>query len=226
MTLLNRSHLALFVAALLLCISGAPFVAADDKDSDKNENRPELREPRDDRATGDFLPPDDAKAKERDRRREPMGDQEIEAARQIIAQLYPELSERLEQLYAEDPEKFRKTIERRFSRVRFLVKLQERDPALFALRMDDIRLGRETMALVKQVKQAYRDDDKAAYRKLYESLEEKLEAHFDVKQKLRQAELEALRQRVENLEEDLEDLEDERDDLIEQRMGELVGPEW
>ncbi|MEL7089328.1 MAG: hypothetical protein AAGL98_12960, partial [Planctomycetota bacterium] len=159
-----------------------------DRDLDRG-GYDDLREPRDPEIPGDFVPPLPPDGEERPGRRPPMTDPEIQAARQIIARLYPELALRMDTLHAENPQKLRRTIERRFPRVRFLVKLQKRQPALFALRMDDIRLGRETFALAKQVQQAHLNDDKEAYKDLYATLEEKLAAHFDVKQRVRQAEL-------------------------------------
>ena len=155
-----------------------------------------------------------------------MADQEVQAAREIVAQLYPELTERMDTIYEKDPEELRRILQRRFPRIRFLVHLKDKNPALYELRIQDIRLGRESSALAKQVKQAHLDDDKARYKTLYKELEDKLTQHFDVKQRLRQQEIEALRQRVEQLEDQLEQQDDDRKDIIEQRLGELVGPEW
>lgn len=238
----TRPLLTLVFAAALLGVA-TPFVigqpgpeddrparhAERDHDHDRDRDRGDandLREPRDEQHPGDFMPPEPPPGDDRPGRHHPMTDQDVDAARQIIAQLYPELAERMDALYNEDPEKLRRTIEKRFSRVRFLVKLQERDPAMFELRIDDIRLGQATYVLAKQIKQAHLDDDKDAYKTLYAELEKKLEAHFNVKQKVRQAELVFLRRRVEQLEEDLDDRDDDRDDLIEQRLNELVGAEW
>jgi len=229
-----RSYLTFFFTAAFLGLAMPSAVGQPGGDEDRPARHAErdrggyddLREPRDSEVPGDFVQPLPSDGEERPGRRPPMTDPEIEAARQIIAQLYPELAVRMDTLHAENPAKLRRTIERRFPRVRFLVKLQKRQPALFALRMDDIRLGRETFALAKQVQQAHLNDDKEAYKDLYATLEEKLAAHFDVKQRVRQAELDLLRRRVEQLEEDLDDRDDDRDDLIEQRINELVGPKW
>ena len=228
---LSRPCTMLALTAALLCgAMPCGVVLADDdrpgRQAERDRDRgDDLREPH---AGGDHAGPPHEGPPEDDRRgrRQPMTDAEVESARQIIAELYPELAARMDALYEESPDKLRRTIEKRFSRVRFLVKLQERNPAMFELRMSDIRLGRETHALAQRVKQAHLDDDKKTYKALYAELEDKLAAHFDVKQRVRQAELDLLRQRVEELEADLEDRDDERDDLIEQRLNELVGPEW
>ncbi|MEM7627052.1 MAG: hypothetical protein AAF333_15760 [Planctomycetota bacterium] len=215
-----RPWMMLAVTTALLCGS-APFaVTQPGPDDERTPRHPERNRERG--VDRDLHEP----GGERPGRRQPMTADEIESARRIIAQLYPELAERMDTLYEENPEKLRRTIETRFPRVRFLVKLKERDPAMFDLRLSDIRLGRETLALARQVKKAHVDDDKDKYKMLYAELEAKLAEHFDVKQQVRQAELDFFRQRVEQLEDELEDRDDDRDDLIEQRLNELVGPEW
>jgi hypothetical protein len=155
-----------------------------------------------------------------------MDDEELAVARQVIAELYPEVGPRLDQLAEEDPGELRRTLQRRFPRVRFLMELRERDPQMYELRLADIRLGRATAALAQQLREARAADDKPRHRALMDELEEQVAEHFDVRQTIRELEIEKLRQRLAELEEQLEERDDERDDLIEQRVGELAGPDW
>lgn len=155
-----------------------------------------------------------------------MTDQDLDAAQAIVARLYPELAERFDALRREDPRQFKQTLERRFPRVRFLVELQDRDPAMFELRMADIRLDRQTDALAYELREARNADDKDRYEDLRDAIEAKVTEHFDVRQQIRAMEIEMLKQKLEDLEERLDDRDDDRKDLIEQRVNELAGLDW
>jgi len=177
------------------------------------------------------VPPmfDDEDGGKRDRGRRAnfrMSDQDLDAAHAIVARLYPELAERLNVLRDEDPRQFKQTLERRFPRVRFLVDLEKRDPAMFELRMTDISLDRQTEALALQLREARDADDKDRYEDLREAIKAKVAEHFDVRQQIREMEIEKLKQKLEELEERLDDRDDDRKDLIEQRVNELAGPDW
>ncbi len=155
-----------------------------------------------------------------------LDDQDLDAAQSIIAQVYPELAERLAQLRADDPRQFKQTLERRFPRVRFLVELQKRDPAMFELRMADIRLDRQTDLLAQQLRDAREADDKVRYKELRDQIEAKVAEHFDIRQAIRAMEIEHLKLKLEELEERLDERDDDRKDLIEQRVEELAGRDW
>ncbi|MEO0514322.1 MAG: hypothetical protein AAF086_03395 [Planctomycetota bacterium] len=153
-------------------------------------------------------------------------EQDLDAAQSIVLRVYPELTERLAKLRAEDPRQFKQTLERRFPRVRFLVELQKRDPAMFELRMADIRLDRQTDLLAKQLREARDADDKDRYEDLRDAIEAKVTEHFDIRQSIRAMEIENLKLKLEELEERLDDRDDDRKDLIEQRVDELAGRDW
>ena len=154
-----------------------------------------------------------------DRRRWRMDDQEIAAARQIVARLYPDLSERLEQLFEDDPDEARRTLERRFRSVRFLVHLQKHDPEMFELRMRDVILDRRAQELAAKAAEADQPDQQGLLR---QRLHEALATHFDVRQKIRQREIDWLHRKVESLEDEIADEADRREALIEERVAELM----
>lgn len=213
----------LFLAAALLVPGSVGLAGADD------DRRPDGPPPHEHDRDFDELRKSEGDSDDRSddrRRRSRMSDEQIESARQIVQRLYPEMTEQLEQLHAEDPAELRRTIERRFPRVRYLVKLQEKDPEMFELRMADITLGRQIETLAEQVRQAHLDDDKDAYKARREQLEDKVADHFDARQAIRELEIQMLERRVEELKDRLDEHDDDRDDLIERRVEELTGPEW
>ncbi|MEM9882763.1 MAG: hypothetical protein AAF800_07590 [Planctomycetota bacterium] len=150
-------------------------------------------------------------------------DAEAEAAREVIGVLYPELAERLNKLRDEDPRAYRDALERRFPRVRFLVRLRERDPEMYALRVEDITRARQVEALGKAYRAAEADGDDMKSRAIKDDLEDAAAAHFDVRQTIRRIEIDRLRARLEAMEQQLEEQDDDRDDLIERRVDELTG---
>ena len=111
-----------------------------------------------------------------------------------------------------------------------LAVLRERDPALYDLRVRDIRLERETEALAAEARRVRRDasveDPEDRVEDLHEELEERVEAHFELRQEIRAAELERMQERLERLREDLDRREDDRDELVAQRVAELRGERW
>ena len=114
-----------------------------------------------------------------------------------------------------------------FPQVARLTFLRERDPALYDLRVRDIRLERDTEALVAEARRvrgdASIDDAEDRIEDLHEELEEKVEAHFELRQEIRAAELERMEERLERLKEDLDRREGDKDELIAQRIAELRG---
>ncbi|MEO1237836.1 MAG: hypothetical protein AAFX76_13700, partial [Planctomycetota bacterium] len=162
---------------LISVLALAPAALAQPRDDGGEE--PRFEEPRSD--------PD-----REHRRGRALTDEQVDAALEIVGRLYPELSERLETLREEDPRKLRQTLQRRFPRVRFLVNLQDRDPAMFELRISDLTLERQTRELAERLRAARDGDDRDAVRTLRDEIEAKVAEHFDVRQSIRQREIELL----------------------------------
>ena len=141
----------------------------------------------------------------------------------IIELLQPDLAAELRELGERDPRRLRETMQRRFPGVRYLINLKERDPETYRLRIRDLQLNRETRDVARAIQAAGAADREDEADDLTETLEERVTEHFDVRQALRERELDVLRERIERMQEQLEDRADERDDLIEERVEELVG---
>ncbi|MEM1109206.1 MAG: hypothetical protein AAGH99_11020 [Planctomycetota bacterium] len=216
-----RISLSVLTAALALALGGA--IAFAQPGSDERMGPP---------PHGEAGPPSmegegkEARGRDRERRGRRLSGEDLDAAYDIVVRLNPQLAEELQTLREEDPPGFQRALEQRFSRVRFLVELEKRDPAMFELRMSDISLGRQTTLLAKQVREARKADDKDKYEDLRDEIEAKVTEHFDVRQKIREMEIENLKRKLEELEETLDDRDDDRKDLIEQRVIELTGPDW
>lgn len=225
-------------AAVLSCTTAGPALA-EDGDDHHGGDRYDLRPPGDYRGEGPRADPvpvpgstDEFDFDDHDLD-DPyfgpprsMSEPQLETARVIVDQLYPDVGDRLTQLRNEDPERYRRTLEHRFPRLRYLVELSERDPEMFELRMGDLQLGRISLDLAERVRAARAADDRDAEHRLRSELEHTVARHFDVRQAIREREIENLKQRLEAMEDRWEDRDDDRDDLIEQRVSELAGPDW
>lgn len=115
--------------------------------------------------------------------------------------------------------------------LRSLAMEKKRDPELYALRISDMKLKRETHVLAQALREARESkQDKDVIESLEDQIEEKVTVHFDVRQELQELDLKRLEERIELLSEQLEEREDARDDLIKQRVEELTqrkrGASW
>ncbi len=155
--------------------------------------------------------------------RRPMTEAEAREAYAVIEELRPDLIDHVHQLREGDHRRFGELIDRRFPAVRYLVDLKRDDPAVYDLRIRDLRLTRETRDLARRVRDANGADREDDADDLTEELEERVAEHFDVRQSLRERELERLRERLEAMEEELDERSDDRGDLIEERVDALVG---
>lgn len=157
----------------------------------------------------------------------PLTDAELDQAMDVMRQVDPEAASRLEPLLVERREEVAAELQHKFPRMGWFLRLKERDPEMYQLRVDDLRLSREQWVLGKQLREAKAAEEKHEPTKgdidaIDEKLEQVLAAHFDVRQKIRERELAGLEAQIERLREELEKRADERDELIEKRKEELT----
>lgn len=157
--------------------------------------------------------------------RAPLSDEQAEAALEVIELIYPESAEQMRANWKEDPDQVKRMLDRRFPRVRYMLSLKERNPEMYELRIADITLTRQSEQLVRQMREAKKADDEKAFDDHRDALEDVIEEHFDVRQEIREIELEWLRERLERMEEEVDDRARDKRDLIEQRLLELAGGE-
>jgi hypothetical protein len=158
--------------------------------------------------------------------------EQLEDALEVVAAYEPDAAARLKNLIEENPEDAQRLIQRHFPAVRFLVQLKERDPEMYEMRMRDLKLNRESWRAAKALREAKAKDELSWERKreLEEQVESLVKEHFEVRQAIRERELQKLRDRIEELEEQLDKRSDDRRDLIEQRVEQLIEsgdePRW
>jgi hypothetical protein len=101
-----------------------------------------------------------------------------------------------------------------------LSRLEEDDPEMYALVVEDQKLERETQELAHAIRQAKAEDRE----KLKTELGVKVNQHFDCRQKRRELSLKRMEEELARLRDAIRARNETRDDVIKKRLAELVGP--
>jgi len=152
----------------------------------------------------------------------PLTDQEADEALAIIDQLQPDAAQRLRALRAEDPPRFSRELRFRFPYLGYLARLKRSDPQMFELRIADMKLAGRSMRLARAWREADEAGEAEKAQTLRTELEEAVAEHFELRQKIRAAELEKLEQRLEAMREELEQRKQQRERIIDDHVEGLL----
>jgi hypothetical protein len=97
--------------------------------------------------------------------------------------------------------------------------LQKSDPEMYKLLRDDYEMERQTRELAIQ----YRRASAEQRAEIKQQLGELVDKHFEVRQQRRRLELKRLEEELERLREAIEARNEARDDLVRQRVAEILG---
>ncbi|MCE5268973.1 MAG: hypothetical protein LLG00_13930 [Planctomycetaceae bacterium] len=97
--------------------------------------------------------------------------------------------------------------------------LEKKDPELFALLKKDMEMERKTRELVRDYRQASKDDRD----KIKQQIEEQVAKHFDVRQQRRALELKRLEQELQGLREKMDRRSKAKKEIVDKRVSELTG---
>jgi hypothetical protein len=139
----------------------------------------------------------------------------------FIREHFPEKAARLNQLKRGNPELFKRKRQELAQEVRRLLELKERDPSAFQVQLDEMRLRDELQRLAREARglaAGSRERQEAE-----KQLREAVRKSFDLRQKLKEAEVADLRRRLQELEGSLSRRTERRDQLINERTQELLG---
>lgn len=159
------------------------------------------------------------------RRRRPveLTDEQIQERLEILQEIHPELAERMENLRDENPERVSRALnEQAFWLGRF-VELKRTDPVLYELTVENVKLDRASRDLARRYRRAHEAGDDNQVRAIRGEMAAVLEQHFDVRQKMRQHELQVIEQRLQTMRKSLAERLESRDQLIAQRLEQLTG---
>lgn len=138
----------------------------------------------------------------------------------FIRETFPEKAAQLERLRERNPAEFQRRRQQLADEVLHLLELRERKPELFRIQVDEMRLRDELGRLAREARRL-----KAGGRERLEvekQLREVLSNSFDLRQRIKEAELEDLRARLRELESSLERRSGRRADMVEERLRQLL----
>ena len=152
-----------------------------------------------------------------------------ELALQVLKDINPEIAERLAE-WEDSPQRIGALLGRYMPRIHKLMQNKKSDPELYELNVKDTRIGLECEKLRRKFQEARRADDQGSADEIRGQVVKLVEEHFDVRQHMREMELERMERRLAKAREQLEKRAGMRGELVEQRVEELTGekrkPMW
>lgn len=143
-----------------------------------------------------------------------------EAILNFLKQYEPELHKDALMLRDKDPKRFAELLKEFASDVRNLMDLQRRNVPLFEVTLEDRRLAYRALQVSKELRDCVlKPETREAKTK---ELNRIVRDQFNVRQQKRQMELAELQQKLDSLKHELEDRESNKDDLIAQRVNDLL----
>lgn len=133
----------------------------------------------------------------------PMSPEMVERVLAVARDVSPELAAQLEKMRAESPEQVSQAMRQNARRLMALAVIKERNPGLYAVRVEDARLQLELRKLGDQYRSAVQSGDNAAAEVIGAQIAAKVRAQVDVDLKARAQELVALDEQMKALREEL-----------------------
>jgi hypothetical protein len=147
-------------------------------------------------------------------------------ALEVLHDFNPVLAQRLEDWLKEHPQNARQLLSRRVPWIVRLVKLRREDPAGYQLSIADLRYYARTNDLANELRQAQAaaDKDQAKIDDLTGHLQKLLAEHFDLRQKMRERDIQKLQDRLTQLRKQMDQRLSSRDHILQGRFKQLTSP--
>ena len=147
---------------------------------------------------------------------------ELGDAIELIERINPRLAESLRETQEESPERAVRRIAEEAPRTYELLRMRAEEPDRFALHMQSMRVMQATWPLVRQLRQAQRDEDQPKIDELTEQMRASMETLYDIRLKLRELEIQELRDQLEALEARHAQDRDRRSEHIASRLDDIL----
>ena len=148
-------------------------------------------------------------------------EEEMPEALAVLHDYRPELVKRFQDWAERHPENARKMLSRSVPMMTRLIRMRRDDPAGYRLAIEDLRAYRFTVALSKLLKEAQKDKDQARIDDLTEKLRTLLTHHFEVRQKIREREIQKLQDRIDQLRTQMDRRVEKREQILNLRFKQL-----
>ncbi len=147
-----------------------------------------------------------------------LSQEQIKAALEILKEQNPELARRMSEALEQRPEMAQRLIANHWPRLERLIELKKNNPRLFRLTMDEFRLQRQMFENARKLRHTNEAVQKDELRK---QLSEQAGRLFDLRMKIKEAEVDALEKRLTEMREQLKQTHGEREDRIAEQLKDL-----
>jgi hypothetical protein len=147
-------------------------------------------------------------------------EEEIARVMEFFRVTQPDVYEQATTLRDTEPARFEKLVRGAVNTVNKLEDMRKRNPRLFELTMKDLELNYRSLRLSRQLKRA--DLPTPDRERLTNELTGIVSTQFDIRQRIRQEEIEHLKQQLQALGDKLQSNEKVKDALIKKRVDDLV----
>ena len=148
--------------------------------------------------------------------------EEIDSFIEVAADVNPQWGQSLSQRRLKDPESVREAILSNGNRLIALFVLKERNPDLYEVRVQELRLQGELRELARQYSEAMQQDDTLLAETLRDRIRQKAQQQIDLDLKARAKELQALDETVTRLRKQLHEEAVNRQQSVDRLMNELL----
>jgi hypothetical protein len=145
---------------------------------------------------------------------------DIDRVMEFFRVTQPDVYDQANGLRNSDPAKFDKLILNALPNVNHLEIMRQNKPALFALSMEDLKLGYLSLRLAHDLKRA--DLSESDRIRITHELELTVAAEFNVQQKIRQYEIDDLEAKVRKLNDQVKARESDKSAIIQKRTDDLT----
>lgn len=142
----------------------------------------------------------------------------------VLRDYRPELVKRFEDWASRHPENARTMLSRSVPMMQRLIRLRREDPVGYRLAIEDLRYYNFTAELSKQLRAARSDNDAPQVEVLSLKLRTLLTRHFEVRQKIREREIQKLEQRIDQLRKQLSERAEAHEKILDSRFDQLSDP--
>lgn len=145
--------------------------------------------------------------------------EEIDRVMKFFQDTQPDVYDQALTLRSTDQKQFENLIQGAGGTVRRLEDLKKRSPQLFDLTMEDLKLNYKSLRMARELHKP--DLAPADKDRLVHDLQKLVSDQFDIRQKIRQFEIDEQAARLKNLDQQLKDRASKKDELIKKRVDDL-----
>lgn len=158
----------------------------------------------------------------------PLTAEDRQAIRDFLSATSPALSSKLIELEKQDPAEAERKFAEAMPRLRFILEQRARDPEMYNLRLNDIKLGRESLEAARAVAESESkgvDPNSRDHQKKVEALRLALERQYDHRTRILELEAAKSKDRVDKSDREIAKRPERREEIVTKNLREMIDRE-